>query len=204
MIFLLAVSHAFARKDLLEKFLLTVKPDAVAVELDFKRYLAIKKRQVQGFFSLIRFGLFFSILSFLQKRIAQISGEFPGEEMALAVDLARKLNIPYYFVDDPVEILARRLKQVSMFEKLRFFLFSLRRNVRSLEEALLLLKNDFPGIYRVIVEERNQKMAKRIAQIPGCVAAVVGAAHAPGLKRELEKYGKEVEVVELFPKDLLG
>jgi len=63
-----------------------------------------------------------------------------------------------------------------------------------LADLLKLFKEEFPTVYRVLVEERNEYMAKNIIQISGSegkdtLVVVVGLGHIPGLRRLLEAEG---------------
>ncbi len=56
---------------------------------------------------------------------------------------------------------------------------------------MLEIKNNYPGVYKVIIEERNQYMANQLFNLKqyfpdAKIVAVVGAGHKKGMIKILE------------------
>ncbi|MBI3052288.1 TraB/GumN family protein [Candidatus Woesearchaeota archaeon] len=178
-------------------------PEIVAVELDRGRLHALMSgvKAAPSLSDIRRIGLggflFLVIGSFLQARLGEHVGIVPGSDMRKAVLLARERNIPVALIDRDIAITMRRFSRYFTFrEKFRLFAdvllspFSKRVKVdlskvpdRELISLLMgELRSKYPGIYRVLVEERNVHMAEALARIMAAnpdkrVLAVVGAGH---------------------------
>ena len=64
---------------------------------------------------------------------------------------------------------------------------------KSFEDLTKQLKLSFPGIYGILVSERDDYMAAKLISLQRLhptakILAVVGAGHLPGLKHKLAKY----------------
>jgi len=184
-----------------------VNPDIIAVELDHQRLAALLSNQKPNYSpSLIfQFGikgyLFALIGSWAQQKLGAIVGIKPGSDMIKAIKLAQANQKRIALIDRDVQItLARLSKAIRWKEKMHFFIdlfaapFSkkMRINLQSVPEQELIkrllgiLKKRYPGIYRVLVEERNQFMAIRLKTLmenyPGKkILAVIGAGHEEGI-----------------------
>ncbi len=175
--------------------------DCVAVELDEGRYRSLVTGEKGGYPS-----LFFLVASWIQKKLAEKTGVMPGDEMLTAVEKAQEKNIRVYLMDRPIYKTLERFKEISLLNKLKIFLLffgGLKRYSFSLdevpseeivEEATELLSRRTPELYRVLVDERDEIMARVLQDLSERheeVIAVVGAGHLPGIKRRLEGAGTE-------------
>ncbi|MCL2319459.1 MAG: TraB/GumN family protein [Treponema sp.] len=92
------------------------KPDLICVELDEGRYASITQkenweslnmvkvfREGKGFLLMANL-----VLSGFQRRMGTELGVKPGDEMKIALDIAKELNIPYALCDREVQITLRR------------------------------------------------------------------------------------------------
>jgi pheromone shutdown-related protein TraB len=188
-----------------EEVILTEKPDAVAVELDRKRYLDLvkKKRAEISLVDVIKRGeahllLFQLLLSYFQRKIGEKFGVKPGEEMLKAIECAKRVNADVLLIDRDITITFKRFwASLSVFEKLKL-LFSLIKGLFSesdvdvekiLEEDVLTsLVSEFqkisPNAARVLIEERDAFMAANILKASSNykkIVAVVGAGHKKGM-----------------------
>jgi pheromone shutdown-related protein TraB len=215
---LIIVSTSHVAKESVEKVRKTIeneKPDIVAVELDHKRLHAlfgpqrriplsiIKRVGVKGF-------LFLVIGRWLQQRIGKWVGVVPGAEMKTAVVAAKKIKAKVALIDRDIEVTVKRLSAgLSWNEKLKFvkdlilgvlgkgrkmqgFELSKVPAAKLIVEVMAYLKENYPNVYRVLVEERNEVMAANIVKImkiepDSKIVAVVGAGHEEGIA---EKVGK--------------
>ncbi len=189
--------------------------DAIAVELDAERAARLLSEEVEGTPRAADAPLFLRLWSVLQQRLgSEIGGGIAGAEMKAAARIARERNVPILLIDDPIrETLARLLRSLSFRERLALVLGAIlgllvpRRVVEhqidqyadSPTEYLETMRQVYPGVTRVLLDERNEHMAERLSQIRhrgyGRVAAVVGDAHVPGLATALRRRGVPVETL---------
>ncbi len=197
------------------------QPGIVAIELDRKRLMALlhpsKAKATWKDIKSIGFkGWLFSIIgAWVEKKLGEKAGMKPGAEMLQAVKAAKTLNIPIALVDQDIEVTLKRFSQsmswkekwniaVDVFKGLIFrkseFEFDLSTvpSQKLIEKMIRQVKKRYPNIYRVLVTERNQVMAKNLAYLmannPGKkIVAIVGAGHEKELlgivRDELVKYG---------------
>ncbi len=209
----------------IEQFISSRKPDLVALELDRARFHALttKKKQSTNIFSAMSVGLngflFLIFGQWAQRLLGRMVGVRPGSEMLAAVKLARKEGILIVLIDQDIEITLKRFsKALSFKEKMRIFwdltfgtIFhkdDLRKygisNIdlnrvpddATIRKMMGVVRERYPGIYRVLVEERNVVMAKNLAKLmehnpDKRILAIVGAGHESEL----------LELVRLFRQD---
>ena len=188
--------------------------DAIAVELDEERAAALLGPQPattggRGA------PLFVRIWSTMQRRLgAEIGGGVPGAEMRTAADVAKERGIPLLLIDDPIrETLGRLLRSLSFRERVSLLLGSIiglvlparvvEKQLNDYAEApqdyLEQIRAAYPSVARVLLDDRNEHMASRLAQLRwtgyGRIAAVVGDAHVPGLVTALRRRSVPVETL---------
>jgi len=184
------------------------RPEVVAVELCPARYAALMRRGEAGALEAPRgrFGTFFlnRLLYFIQSRLARQTGTPAGEEMLAAIEHARGVGARVELIDVDVGVTLERLMgRMGRREKLRLFaelvigLLPFGRRVeleRVTEEGVVdyllkELKRASPTAYEVLIGERNEHMALRLAGLftscEGRIVGVVGAGHVPGLHQRL-------------------
>jgi len=191
--------------------------DGIAVELDAERaatLLADDPARAPG-----RSGgpLFVRFWGLIQKRLgAEIGGGFAGGEMRTAARLARERGLPLFLIDDPIrETLGRLVRSISVRERLsllvggfvglvipsRVVVGQLDAYNEAPADYLSEVRQAYPQVVRVLLDDRNEHMADRLGEIRrrgyGRVAAVVGDAHVPGLAGALKRRGIPVEVIGL-------
>jgi len=190
------------------------KPDCVAVELDMNRYMAIKEGESSSIEAMKNLGfltfLFYWILKQLQSWLGKKLGILPGSEMVQAIEVARREEIKIAFIDRDIRVTLARVKNISWKEKTKLILYlfkgltidylllKIRKGEKIdlskvppkelINQAMLLMKKDFPQLYRVLVKERDLYMAiklKKLSEQFRKIVAVTGAGHTDGLKRLL-------------------
>lgn len=190
--------------------------DALAVELDPERAEALlgpaPSTPARGTGPLL-----LRLWGALQRRLGEeIGGGVPGAEMRVARDIARERGLPLLLIDDPIRLTVGRLLQsLSFRERLGLALGALaglfvpsRLVERQIEkyqreptELLEEVRRQYPGVARVLLDERNEHMAQRLEVLRrqgyGRVAAIVGDAHLPGLASALRRRAVPVETVPL-------
>ncbi len=202
------------------------KPGVVAVELDILRFKAMQEKKAKKgststkgmpFFARIMVGL----MQRLQMKLSAKTGIMPGQEMLDAAIHGKQAGSKVALIDRRINITIDRLmKSMGLFDKIKMISYLVLGFVglgasgilpkdksvdlnkipedEMIEYAISYLRDSFPSIYKVLVEERNVFMAKAIQHIQskeeGDIVAVVGAGHVPGMKKILEKAGLDVSV----------
>ena len=130
-----------------------------------------------------------------------------------AASAARAVNAQLALIDvDASRMLAMLWREMTLREKLNLFFGALVGLVSSKEkvqeEMEAYYSNDgayiesmgeqFPAVKKVLIDERNTIMARRIASLAAKnerIVAVVGDGHVPGIVKELSR--DDVEVIRL-------
>jgi len=186
-------------------------PDHVCVELDAQRYQALTDpnrwrslniieviRKGQGPFLLVSLAL-----TSFQKRMGLQTGVKPGAELAAAAEEANQRGIDFSLVDREIRVtLLRAWRKTGFWKRLQLLstlLAGMFENQKLDEAELAKLRETdtlsamleematlLPTVKTILVDERDTFMADRIRQAPGQkIVAVVGAAHLPGIERQL-------------------
>lgn len=220
---LIGTSH-IAKQSLedVEKAISELKPDIICLELDKKRLYALVHNIKRSKFHLrdirkvgLKGYLFSLIGAYAEKKLGQYVGVSPGSEMLKAIELAKKNKIKIMVIDQDIEKTLKRFsKEFSWKEK--FMLlgdvvkavvfrkkevdFDLRKvpDKKTIDKILKKVKKRYPGLYRVLIEERNEFMASKLAKIISVnedkkILAIIGAGHEEDLVNLIKK--KRVDVV---------
>lgn len=157
------------------------------------------------------------ILSNYQKKIADDLKVELGAEMVKAIELAQAKNIRLVFIDRPIQITFSRLwnllgfrEKLNLLVELIFSSFSdekiseaeleAMKESDMIEQALAQIQGKYTTIKQVLIDERDQYMAYKIKHAPGSkVVAVIGAAHAEGIKAQLHE-NIDIQALETIPK----
>ncbi len=213
-IVIVGVGHVFDISAQVRGLIEAERPDVVCVELDPPRYRALVNPPKER----TDVPLPYRLLSVFQKRLARSYGGEAGAEMLAAVDAARGIGAEVQMIDaDATQLFGRLWKEMPPSEKVRLMLsaftslFLSRRTVeRELDNFqenedryLGEMARQFPTMKRVLIDERNVIMARRIdaaaSRVPSLVA-VVGDGHVEGIVRLLGR--DDMRVVRL--KELMG
>lgn len=211
---LLGTAHVIDLAAPLRQVLRARPLDAVAVELDAERAQMLfsadaDQRKGHGGPLLAR------LWGHLQRRLgAEIGGGDAGEEMKIAASIARERNLPLFLVDDPIrQTFAHLLRSMPVKERVTLLvgavvgLFIPARVVsqevdRYTDEPEAFaneLRRVSPTVARVLIDDRNEHMADRLAHLRGQgfarIAVVVGDAHVPGLSAALTRRGVPVDSI---------
>ncbi len=202
------------------------KPDSVCVELDQERFNSINdenKWSEMNIFQVIKekkalLLLVNLIISSFQSRMAEKLGIKAGQEMRQGIKSAEENDAELILADRNIQITFKRVwGGLGFFEKLKLLfqvISMLFVDEEISEEELEQLKSSdslniileemgesFPGIKKHLVDERDQYLANKIKNAPGSkVVAVLGAAHVPGVKKELYREQDLKKLNEIPPK----
>jgi pheromone shutdown-related protein TraB len=224
-IIIVSTSHVAEESvKLVKKTIEEQKPNVVAVELDAGRFQGLFEKQQRSIpiSAIFRIGiggyLFFVIARSVQQRIGKMVGVMPGAEMKAAVLAARDIKAKIALIDRRIDITVSRLtKNFTWKEKFRLakdlFMALIGKgeameinNVdltkvppsQLISLVMGFMKKRYPNVYKVLVEERDEIMAKNLIQIAKLepeakIVAVVGAGHAEGLRARLTEGFKKLK-----------
>jgi pheromone shutdown protein TraB len=187
-----------------------IKPEVVAVELDRDRYhqlmhppeeseIPIPEDMAQDLMHQ---------LALLEKSLGEITGSDVGDEMLAAIEEGRAIGAKIALVDRPMTstVQAMMLVPVEEIYKLTGMLPDATEDIRNggASDLLAMLKeegavddlmeqfrSEFPNLANVLIEQRDQYVAKALHFIlndtQGKIVAVLGAGHIQGVKTALER-----------------
>jgi pheromone shutdown-related protein TraB len=201
-------------------------PDAVCIELDKQRYQSItdgNKWQDTDIFKVIKekkasLLLMNLAISSFQKRMAKQFGINAGQEMIQAIESAEETGAELVLADRNIQITFSRiwgnigLKGKAML--LTQVIYSIFSKETITEEELEKMKQkdtinamlqeiteSFPRLKKPLIDERDQYLAQKIKEAPGeKIVAVLGAAHIPGITKEIHKEQNLKELNKRPPK----
>jgi pheromone shutdown-related protein TraB len=230
-LFLVGTAHVSAESvRLVEQVLDEVKPDTVAVELCASRFEALRdpdRWKKMDIVEVLRSGrgmLLFAqlILIGFQRKIGSRLEVKPGADMLQAIECAERGGYRIVLADRDVRTTLKRIwSSLSLFGIANLFsamfvsLFS-KPEVSAedveklkqgdmLEEALREFSEMLPGVRTALIDERDQYLCAKIRSAEGrTIVGVVGAAHVPGIKRNLNA---DIDITKLDvipPKPLFG
>lgn len=196
--------------------------DHVVVEIDEGRYKSVTQKRdwsQLNIFEIIKRRQAFLLLSNLvlssfQRRMGENTGVTPGSELIAAIKTAKSKGVGYSLGDRPVQatlrrawaktglwgknkLLASMIASAFSREKITEEDLARLREQNELETMLKELADYLPSVKEVLIDERDQYLAKSIWDAPGRrVLAVVGAGHVPGIIQWLEKLSTAEGIVD--------
>lgn len=201
---LLGTSH-ISKKSInsVKRIINTDKPDIVCLELDKRRFIALKvgkrKTTLKDIRQIGLKGWFFVLLGgWAERKLGKMVGTTPGEEMMTAIKECEKNKIKIALVDQDIMVTLKRFsKELTWREKFQFVwdLISapfkkkkIKFDLNSVPDKDLIntliseVKDKYPNVYKVLVVERNVVLARNIAHVlkqnpDSRVFAVIGAGH---------------------------
>lgn len=217
-IIILGTSHiAPESRERVEHTILTYKPDIIAIELDRARLEALlhPKQERVRLRDIRRIGLngwiFAQLGAWAEHALGAKVGTKPGVEMLKAVELAQQTNTALALIDQDITITLKRLRAITWKEKFRFVI-DIFKNIffkkgiefdlatvpeqELIEKLISDVKQRYPTLYRVLVLERNEYMARKLSRLyfahpDKLILAIVGAGHQQEIATLLQKYIKE-------------
>lgn len=186
-------------------------PDTVCVELCRTRLASLKDADRWKNMDIVKvikekkaLLLFMNLLlASFQKKMADKFDIKPGQEMINAIEAAEKINALIVPADREIQTtLSRVWRGMGVWEKLKLmaslvFSFGASDDIEEediekmkqediLQTLLADVKKTHPIIEKSLIDERDRFLAEKIRSAPGeKIVAVVGAAHAPGIKKYL-------------------
>lgn len=212
--------------ELVKEVIESEKPDAVCIELDEGRYKSItdgNKWKDMDIFQVIKdkkasLLLMNLAISSFQRRMAKQFDIHPGQEMIQGIESAKDTGARLVLADRNIQITFSRIWGNVGFKGKAMLLTQVVASIFSretiTEEELEKMKSQdmidsmlqefteaFPKLKTPLIDERDQYLAQKIKDAPGDkIVAVLGAAHVPGITKEIEKEHDLKELTKLPPK----
>lgn len=197
-----------------------VKPDAICIELDEDRYKKISDPEKWSDTDIVKvikekkvgFLLVNLILASFQRRMAINMDSNSGAEMLEGIKQAKELNVPLVLADRPIKTTFSRIwNSLGLYEKSKLLVsiigsifddeeiseedLQALKEADALEAALNEVGKEFPNVKKILVDERDAYLSSKIKNAPGKkIVAIIGAAHAGGIERNLDK---DIDINEL-------
>ncbi|WP_075619635.1 TraB/GumN family protein [Paenisporosarcina indica] len=189
------------------------KPDSVCIELDAQRYQAVmdsNKWKETDIFKVIKdkkatLLLMNLAISSFQNRLAKQFDIKPGQEMIQGIESAKETGAELVLADRNIQITFSRIwhnlglmGKAQLLNSVFFSIFSKEtiseedleqmKEQDTLNAVLAEFTESFPKLKKPLIDERDQYLAQKIKEAPGDkVVAVLGAAHVPGITKEIHK-----------------
>ena len=207
-----------------------VKPDAICIELDedrFKKLNEPDKWRETDIIKIIKekkvgFLLVNIILSSFQRRMAKNMDTSSGGEMLEGIKASKELNVPLVLADRPIRITFSRIwNSLGINEKSKLLVsiigsifddeeiseedLAALKEADALEAALNEVGKEFPVVKKILVDERDEYLSSKIKNANGKkIVAIIGAAHAIGLIKALDKDVDTIQLEEVNKKKGIG
>jgi pheromone shutdown protein TraB len=188
------------------------KPEVVAVELDHDRYQQLMNPPEEG--EIVAPGTgdmaqdLMLHLAILEKSLGEITGSDVGDEMLAAIEEGRAIGAKIALVDRPMIATVQAMMQVPVDEMYRLTgmlpdatkdieeggasdLLAMLKEDGAVDDLMEQFRSEFPGLANVLIEQRDQYVAKALHfilnDVEGRIVAVLGAGHIQGVKTALDQ-----------------
>jgi pheromone shutdown protein TraB len=182
--------------------IVALKPEAVALELDEARMMALENPKAQSGRGA---GVSFLTMALLERFAGQITGSPPGTEMLEAARAARAVGSRVEFIDLPITSTGAALRKLPRKEKAKLVVDALASLVvlpfsrinwskvtEDMDTQIEAFRKRYPVLSRILIDTREEYMIKRLKMVmdssTGQVLAVVGFGHKASLARALSVY----------------
>lgn len=213
-IILIGTAHVSKQSALQVKEVIEAEqPDSVCVELDAQRYESVKdknKWQNMDIFKVVKekkatLLLMNMMISSFQNRVAKQFGIQPGQEMIQGIESANETGAELVLADRNIQTTFSRIwRNIGLSGRAKLMMsifYSIFNKEEISEEELEKMKSqdmlnsvmeeftrEFPRLKTPLIDERDQYLAQKIKTAPGDkVVAVLGAAHVPGITKEIHQ-----------------
>lgn len=210
---LVGTSHIAEQSILdVEEVISLEKPEVVALELDKARFYGlINKQKGRLKFTDVKYiglkgYLFAKLGEWVEKKLGSKVGVIPGQEMLRAAEVASKNGCKIALIDQKIEVTLKNFsKEITWKEKFRFFvdiikgIFSKKQRIKFdlrkvpdkelINKMLKQVKEKYPNFYKVLVDDRNKYMAKKLVKLMSNyskIVVVIGAGHEEELIGEIK------------------
>ncbi|MEI4771230.1 TraB/GumN family protein [Psychrobacillus sp. FJAT-51614] len=205
------------------------RPDSVCIELDEQRYQSVmdgNKWKETDIFKVIKekkatLLLMNLAISSFQNRLAKQFEIKPGQEMIQGIESAKETGANLVLADRNIQITFSRIwhnlgwsGKAQLLSSVFFSIFSREtisedelekmKSQDTLNAVLAEFTESFPKLKTPLIDERDQYLAQKIKEAPGDkVVAVLGAAHVPGISKEIYKEHDLEKLNQIPPKSIV-
>ena len=218
MIILIGTGHVFDLSQAIVDIFEEKHPETICVELDKQRYhaLMMKRNDPESYKAAEKnIPIIYKLLARFQDSMAKEYGVKAGDEMLAAITYAQSHQLPLAFIDmNAQQLFTNMLHSMPLTEKLKLFLsgfggffISKKRVEGELEKIegdfdkyITQIGEKFPTIKRVLIDERNAHMVKKLKMINEeheKVIACIGDGHVPGISKLLTEEKIDHEMIRL-------
>jgi len=218
MIILIGTGHVFDLSQAIVDILEEKHPETVCVELDKQRYhaLMMKRNDPESYKAAEKnIPIIYKLLARFQDNMAKEYGVKAGDEMLAAITYAQSHQLPLELIDmNAQHLFTNMLRSMSLTEKLKLFLsgfggfFISKKRVEGelkkiegdFENYITQIGEKFPTIKRVLIDERNAHMVKKLKMLNEeheKVIACIGDGHVPGISKLLTEEKIDHEMIRL-------
>lgn len=202
------------------------RPDSVCIELDAQRYQSVTEKskwKETDIFKVIKdkkasLLLMNLAISSFQNRLADQFGISPGQEMIQGIESAKAAGAELVLADRNIQTTFSRIwGNIGLMGKAQLLtsvFYSIFNKETISESDLEKMKSQdtlnavlddftkaFPRLKKPLIDERDQYLAQKIKQAPGDkVVAILGAAHVPGISKEIYHEHDLEELSKVPPK----
>lgn len=227
MLTIIGTGHVFRIAETVSFLVRQSYPDAVCIEYDDIRYYAaigdkemLKKSVEEKGFGTI--GEYLASAPKIQKKTSDYQSKVSaqnnssaGADMMAAIGAAKSVDAPVYRIDyDVVYAMGRMWEEMPGSERFRYRFSGILDNIfkkrrvkktqtdytKGQEAYVESMRKKYPTMIRVLIDERNEHMAKGIAKVCADhenVVVVVGDAHVDGLLKLLPS-DQKIRTVRLW------
>ena len=199
-------------------FIKHIWPDAVLVELDVTRFNALQGDSKE---SDDKVDKMFEHTAKYQQKLAENNRSSVGNEMLTAVQTGRLVGAEIGFIDDDaMRTLQRAWDAMTFGERFRYRLSMIRDRFKGQKDvqriiddsqyadrAIEDMRRRYPNFVRVLVDERNERMASQVrdyAERFTNIVVVVGDAHVEGIADSLSDMEvRKIRLADILDKDRL-
>jgi pheromone shutdown protein TraB len=190
-----------------------VKPTVVAVELDHERYEHLSKPDAHDETTPLPLTGdaaqdLMHQLAAMEQTLGGITGSNVGDEMMAAIEEGRAIGAKIALVDRSMKATIQAMMTVPLTELYGLInmlpdatkdieeggatdLMDMLKQDGAVDDIVENFRSEFPGLTRVLIEERDQYVAKALHfimnDVEGKIVAVLGAGHIQGVKAALEE-----------------
>ncbi|MGY5870706.1 MAG: TraB domain-containing protein [Candidatus Thorarchaeota archaeon] len=189
-----------------------VKPIVVAVELDHERYEHLTKPDAHDEIAPLPLTGdtaqdLMHQLAAMEQTLGGITGSNVGDEMMAAIEEGKEIGAKIALVDRPMKATIQAMMTVPLTELYGLInmlpdatkdiekggatdLLDMLKQDGAVDDIVEEFRSEFPGLTRVLIEERDQYVAKALHfilnDVEGKIVAVLGAGHIQGVKTALQ------------------
>ncbi|MFX1482374.1 MAG: TraB/GumN family protein [Promethearchaeota archaeon] len=186
------------------------RPDVVAVELDHERYRQLSNPPDPEETPIVAGDAAQDLmqqLALLEKSLGEFTGSDVGDEMMTAIKEGRAIGARIALIDRPMTETIQAMMKVPVDELYRligmlpdatkdieeggaFNLLAMLKEDGAVEDLIAEFRKEFPSLASVLIEQRDQYVAKALKfilnDVDGKIVVVLGAGHVQGVKSALK------------------